>query len=40
MIVEALLYYARAVDNTLLVALGSIATQTYSPTQTMQDSIN
>ena len=39
-IVGALLYYARAVDNKLLVALGSIATQTHLPTQMTQDSIN
>ena len=32
-ITGALLYYARAVDNKLLVALGSIATQTHAPTQ-------
>jgi len=40
MLVGALLYYARAVDNKLLVVLGSIVTQTYLPTQTTQDSIN
>ena len=40
MIVGALLYYAWAVDNKLLVALGSIVTQTHLPTQTTQDSIN
>ena len=40
MIVGALLYYIQAVDNKLLVALDSIATQTHSPTQTTQDSIN
>ena len=32
-ITRCLLYYARAVDNKLLVALDSIDTQTYSPTQ-------
>jgi len=40
MIVGALLYYVRAVDNKLLVALGSIVIQTHSPTQATQDSIN
>ena len=32
-ITGALLHYARAVDNKLLVALGTIATQTHSPTK-------
>ena len=32
-ITGCLLCYARSVDNKLLVALGSFATQTYSPTQ-------
>ena len=32
-IVRVLLYYARAVDNKLLVSLGTIAAQTHTPTK-------
>ena len=39
-ITGALLYYAQAVDNKILVALGSIATQTHAPTKKTADIVN
>jgi hypothetical protein len=38
-IIGTLLFYARAIDNTMLVALNALAFQLAAPTQTTMDHI-